>query len=106
MAEHKDIQSIFSRFAGREVPLKTFKVPDPAAPYGYPLQHVVRTELADPNDATVSEMKQTAEKNGLSLRLSWPGFKVYGDRPDPDRVTASIEQNESGVWRVNNFRLG
>lgn len=101
-----DISRIFNSFTGSEVELKSTHVPNPAAPYAFPLQYKIQFDLANAHDKTVAEMKDAAEKNGLLLRLQLPEQEFYTDEHISNRVTARIEKAGDGKYRVSDFRLG
>lgn len=94
-----DVSRIFNKFAGREVPLEE-KVVRVA---GYTFTEY---DLKNNPDPVIEEMEQTAAKNGLSLRVWWPGVGGTCDY-DTTRVNAHIEKSPDGKWRVSpNFGLG
>ena len=63
-------------------------------------------EPADKDDATLAEMKQVAEQNGLILRLWWEGIMGTMDYRT-DRINAHIEKGNDGKWRIaDKFDIG
>lgn len=99
MSPKRDVSDIFNKFAGREVPMKE-------EPFVIRGKTYTQIRLADDNDPTVQEMRETAKKSGLKLRLWWPGIAGTMDFR-MDRVNAHIEKAPDGKWRVGNrFNLG
>ncbi|MDE1151444.1 MAG: hypothetical protein PW788_02810 [Micavibrio sp.] len=99
-----DVSHIFNKFAGREVEMleetKTLKFKN--------LGDITMTEvtLKNPSDATLKEMSDEATKNGLSLRVWWPGIMGTMDY-DTSRVNAHIEKEADGKYRIApRFDLG
>ena len=99
-----DISKIFNKFAGREVEMleeeKTLHLKS--------LGDIKLTEvtLKNPNDPVVKEMSDEAAKNGLSLRLWWPGIMGTMDY-NTSRVNAHIEKEADGKYRISpHFSLG
>lgn len=97
------LSDIFGKFAGREVPLTEKKHQVKLTSRTI---EVTQLSLTDPKDPTLAEMEKTAEKNGLSLRVWWPGVMGTMDYRE-DRVNAHLEKDKGGKWRVSNkFDLG
>ena len=99
MSPNHDVSQIFNQFAGREVAMRedtfTFKG-----------REYKQLDLADRNDATVTEMEKFAKDNGLQLRLWWNGIAGTMDYR-LDRVNAHIEQGTDGKYRIApRFDLG
>jgi hypothetical protein len=95
----RDVSDIFNKFAGREVEMEARVVK--VAGYTF-------TEWEPKNnpDPIISEMEKTADLNGLSLRVWWPGIGGTCDYRT-DRVNAHIEREDDGKWRVQpRFDLG
>lgn len=100
-----DLSALFSRFAGREVPMKE-------EPFEIELKSLgmthkgVNISPADENDPVLKEMHEEAKKNGLSLRVWWKGVVGTMDYRT-DRVNAHIEKGDDGKWRVSpRFNIG
>ena len=98
-----NISHIFNKFAGREIDMnevnRTITVGGQAYPY-------VDVQPADDNDPLLQDMENEAQKNGLSLRVWWPGMAGTMDYR-LDRVNAHIEKGTDGKWRIGNrFDLG
>lgn len=99
----RGISGIFNRFAGREVPMqeeqKTLRI-------GCVIKKHTSVSPADPADPTLTEMSEEARKNGLTLRVLWPG-KGYTDDYMRTRVNAHIEKGTDGKYRVSGkFDIG
>ncbi|TAL38956.1 MAG: hypothetical protein EPN97_03190 [Alphaproteobacteria bacterium] len=99
----RDVSGIFNKFAGREVPMheetKTMRI-------GCVIKKLTAVSLADPADPTLKEMSDEARKNGLQLRVLWPG-KGYTDDYVRTRVNAHIEKGTDGKYRVSRkFDIG
>lgn len=96
------INLIFNRFVGKEVQMvteeKTMRI-------GCVIKKGTVTMPAD-NDPVLKEMHDEAAKNGLQLRVMWPG---QASTPDTvlERVTTHIEKDSAGKWRIKNkFDIG
>ncbi len=96
------INLIFNRFAGREVGMheevKQLRI-------GCVIK---KQKLVSPldGDATLREMHDEAARNGLQLRVQWPG-KGSTDDVVPNRVTTTIEKSADGKYRIaNKFDMG
>lgn len=68
--------------------------------------------LKDPNrltcdvDGVLAEMASTAQKNGLELRVLFPG-KMEDFGHNPNRANVTVEQDAGGKLRVGNkFSIG
>jgi hypothetical protein len=107
-----DLGKIFNKFAGCEVPMKEeqFTPRNASAPV-----LITRVILANPRDPVLQQMSDEAAKNGLGLRLQWPGNlddATGAQAPTPhdyckERVNATIEQGPDGKWRVGaKFTIG
>ncbi|MEZ0223982.1 MAG: hypothetical protein ACAH83_05470 [Alphaproteobacteria bacterium] len=99
----RDVSEMFNKFAGREVPMheeqKTMRI-------GCVIKKFTAVSLADPADPTLKEMSDEATKNGLKLRVLWPG-KGSTDDYDRNRVNAHIEKGTDGKWHVGRkFDIG
>jgi hypothetical protein len=98
MTPDSEISSIFNKFAGREVPMteevKTIELKS----IGITETH---TDVfpTNPHDPVLEEMRNEAKKNGLILRIWWPGVNGTADMRN-DRVNATIEKGVDGKWRV------
>lgn len=104
MRRKPNITAAFNKFAGKEVPMleetKTMKLSH-LGDYTY-----TEVKPANPNDPVLDAMQKTADKNGLSLRVWWPGLAGTADFRD-DRVNAHIEKGVDGKWRVSpKFDIG
>jgi hypothetical protein len=104
MKRKPNITAAFNKFAGKEVPMleetKTMKLSH-LGDYTY-----TEVKPANPNDPVLDAMQKTADKNGLSLRVWWPGLAGTADFRD-DRVNAHIEKGTDGKWRVSpKFDIG
>lgn len=100
----RDVSSIFGKFAGREVPMKEERRPELLASLEERFYTVVSP--VNPADPVLQEMRDEAKRNGLSLRLFWPGRGGTDDVRN-DRVNASIEKGADGKWRVGpRFDIG
>ena len=94
-----DIESIFNKFAGREVPMK-HEIKKVA---GYTFNEIHPALNPGP---VLTEMQDTAKKNGLSLRVWWDGMAGTMDYRT-DRVNAHIEEGADGKYRVaSRFNIG
>ncbi len=98
------INLIFNKFAGKEVPMleetKTMKLSH-LGDYTY-----TEVKPANDKDPVLEAMQKEAAKNGLSLRVWWPGLAGTADFRDA-RVNAHIEKGTDGKWRVGKrFDLG
>lgn len=80
MPQRADIQRIFAKFAGQKV--------------------TVQDAVPDPVDPVVREMSTEAERNGLRLRLIWPGSPLSKEWVT-NRVNVHLEQGADGAWRVS-----
>lgn len=90
-----DIRSIFNKFAGREVEMKT----ELREVCGYKFyEH----DLKNSPDPVITEMETEAKKHGLSLRVMWEGMGGTCDY-DTSRVNATLKRGEDGKWRVSPF---
>ncbi|TAL38955.1 MAG: hypothetical protein EPN97_03185 [Alphaproteobacteria bacterium] len=99
MSPKRDVSHIFNKFAGREVPMKE-------EPFVIRGKTYTQVRLANDDDPTVGELEQEAKKNGLKLRLWWPGVAGTADFR-MDRVNAHIEKGKDGKYRIGNrFDLG
>ena len=98
-----DLKAIFGKFSGQPVRMVE-------EPYELKSRHLgtikgVQLKL-DPDDPTVSDMKEAAAQAGLQLRLWWPGTGGTADYR-LDRVNASIEKSDDGQWRISDdFSIG
>ncbi|TAL32769.1 MAG: hypothetical protein EPN97_09750 [Alphaproteobacteria bacterium] len=92
----KDISHIFGRFAGREVPLTETKTRMKVAGKPYELKEY----SAAPNDPVLQELRQEADRFGLSLRIWWPGM-VATMELNPDRLNVHIRKDNDGKWRIS-----
>lgn len=98
----KDISKIFNKFAGREIEMtETMKS------YGPGIRGIYKeVNLKDPNDPTIKEMQDLAKKNGVMLRILWPGLAGTQELR-PNRVTAYIAKEADGKYRISkNFSVG
>lgn len=98
MSPKRNVSSIFNKFAGREVNMteETFTVRG---------KNYTQVKL-DANNPVVKEMQDEAAKNGLKLRLWFPGIMGTADARN-DRINAHIEKCPDGKWRVApNFDIG
>jgi hypothetical protein len=99
MTDPDDISAIFNKFAGREVPMNSRVV----KVSGYTFHEI---EPALKPDPVLTEMEDTARKNGLTLRVFWDGMGGTCDYRT-DRVNAYIEKEADGKYRVSpNFGIG
>ena len=99
MPPMRDVSRIFNKFAGREVPMESKVVK--VAGYTF-TEH----EPKNNPDPVLTALEKEATKNGLSLRVWWPGIAGTCDYRE-DRVNAHIEQGHDGKWRVSpRFDLG
>ena len=99
----KDVSDIFNKFAGREVPMheekKTMQI-------GCVIKKFTAVSLADEKDPVLKEMSKEARKNGMTLRVLWPG-KGYTPDYIRTRVNAHIEKGADGKYRVSpKFDIG
>lgn len=99
----QDITTLFNKFASKEIEMnentQTLKI-------GGKDYTFTEVRLANAKDPTVTEMKATAAKAGLSLRLWFPGTIGTMDYR-LDRVNAHIEKEADGKYRVSSrFNLG
>jgi hypothetical protein len=86
MTQRADIQRIFAKFAGQKV-TATNAVPDAA-------------------DPVLKEMSTEAERNGLRLRLIWPG-RPLSKEWITNRVNVHLEEGADGAWHVSRrFGIG
>ncbi len=94
---NRDLSSIFQKFAGREVAMVeekvtlNFKGMEPIEFY--------EVRLANDNDPVIAELRTEVEKNGLTLRLWWPGTLGTADMRY-DRLNAHVEKEADGKWRI------
>ena len=86
MKKTPDLKKIFGKFAGKE--------------------------LRDPNrlttdiDSVLAQMETAAQKNGLKLRVWFPGT-IGTMELRSDRVNAHVDQGADGKFRVSNkFEIG
>lgn len=98
-----DLAKVFGKFAGREVVMNE-------RPEEYRVGRLTKTRIvaspADENPPVVQEMKDEAARNGLKLRVLWPG-RGWTDDYDRKRVNAHVEKGKDGKWRIaNKFDLG
>jgi len=93
-----NLSNIFSRYAGKEIKMVegTFK---------YRGKDYPEVRLKNPKDPLLKEIQKTAQKNGLSLRVFWPGVAGTMDYRT-DRVNADINKSPDGKWRISGFRIG
>lgn len=96
------LTTLFTGYAGQEIPL--VEVPDPH-PFGGFSER--RFELADENNPVLTAMRETAQRNGLILRI------YFGDTPRiapdycRDRINAKIAYDGEGKYRVQpDFHMG
>lgn len=98
-----NLTEIFGKFAGREVPLNETSQD---IEIGDETFKIYELSLKDPNDPTLKEISDEAEKHGLSLRVFWPGMVGTADH-NMRRLNVTIEQSNDDKWVVsNNFSLG
>ncbi len=99
-----DLTKIFGQFVGKEIPMVE-------RPYKIELKTLGQTiegvnyELANKNDPVVRAMSDAASRNGLKLRLWWPGVVGTMDYR-LDRVNIHIEKGADSKWRVSRFAIG
>jgi hypothetical protein len=104
MFQKEDLSAIFGRFAGREVGLVQ-------KPYEFAMKrsgmviHGTKLALADEKDPTVTELREVAAKNGVELRILWPGVGSSDD-VKPGRVNAIVQKAPDDKWRVTQFYIG
>ena len=99
MPPMRNVSHIFNKFAGREVPMNSRIV----KVAGYTFNEI---EPALNPDPVLTEMEDTATKNGLTLRVWWDGIAGTMDFRD-DRVNAHIEKSDDGKYRVSKrFNIG
>lgn len=98
MSLKRSISGIFKKFAGREVGMTEET---------YTVRGKTFTQVKlDTSDPVIKEMRDEASKNGLKLRLWWPGVQGTPDAR-PDRVNIHIEKSDDGKWRVGKkFDIG
>jgi hypothetical protein len=91
------IAQIFNKFAGQEVAMteetKTLKL-EHLGDYTY-----TEVKPANDKDPVLEAMQKEAAKNGLSLRVWWPGIAGTADYRE-DRVNAHIEKGADNKWRI------
>jgi len=98
-----NITALFNKFTGREVPMTETSHTIMIGGKPFTIDEI---NLADPNDATLREMKKLADDNGLILRTWWPGTVGTCDYMT-NRVNAHIEKSADGKYRVDNrFDIG
>ena len=96
----RELSKIFNKFVGKEVKMNEVVHNRPR------IGSYTQVSLADENDPTVVSMRKAAEKNGLKLRLWWPGIMGTMDYRT-DRVNAHIEKETDGKYRISNrFNIG
>ena len=99
------LTNIFSQYVGKEVKMIGNEVkPDPYWDKG---DYMAAPQPAlDVPDQTLSDMMKTAHDNGLNLVLSIGPQHYYQDF-QLNRVTAYVNQEDDGKWRVQDkFDLG
>ena len=100
----RDVSHIFNKFAGREVDMTERTETVKFKHIGEQTFTVI--EPANKDEPLFKEMQDEAKKNGLSLRLFWPGMMGTMDYRT-DRVNANIEKSSDGKWRVGkHFSIG
>jgi hypothetical protein len=94
-----DLKNIFNRFVGQEVPLiETTNDGGKGA--------VITLLPANYPDPVLKEMYEEAQKNGLDLRVMWPGLMTTMDWR-ADRVTTNIVKGADKKWRISpDFHIG
>lgn len=86
MTKPRNLKAIFGKFSGQ--PLKN---PD---------------RMTCDVDGVLSELADTARKNGLELRVLFPG-KMHDFGANPNRVNIPVEKDSAGKLRVGkNFSIG
>lgn len=101
--KNKDIliNAAFAKFAGREVNVKEITEADRDA------GNQNQNELVDPqNDPVVVDLKETAAKIGMKVRVCLPG-DLSSTGFQIDRVNVQAEKHPDGKWRIgSSFRIG
>ena len=98
-----DLTKVFGKFAGREVPMNE-KTEDVRV--GRAVKQRIVASPVDENPPVVQEMTEEAQKNGLKLRVLWPG-RGYTDDYVRNRVNAHVEKAKDGKYRISNkFDIG
>lgn len=94
-----DLSATFSKFAGAEVPVHASFVETPA---GRKYGHV---DVLDRNSALMQEFRKAATEAGFrDIRIVTPTSR---EEPDvADRLTAKIEEDAKGKFRLGGFRIG
>jgi hypothetical protein len=90
-----DIARIFGKYAGREVPMK-----EETRRYTVAGKSCVQKELSPPaGDSVLEELRDDADRLGLSLRVWYPGMAGTMEL-NPRRLNVHIEKAEDGKWRI------
>lgn len=98
MAMQDSIQKEFARFAGREFPVQFEEEFVPELNKKLPTYRVTNYD-----DPTFKEMVATADNQSLRMAFRLPNGAsfIYGDKTGGE-VTAQLEQDAGGKWRVGN----
>jgi hypothetical protein len=97
-----DISHLFNQYAGKEVQVTESHRSMNIGGHTYNFDEVSPVD----NEPTLAAMKKTAEDNGLSLRVFFPGWGGTCDY-DTSRVNANVDKGVDGKWRVQSgFSLG
>ena len=97
MHSPRDLNRIFARFAGNDVPM-TERVVRPLEPGAPPRRMLVPARITDP---VLQQMRAAARELGLKLFVQWPGHEKPPRMKEPEqRLLARLEQGADGRWRI------
>lgn len=100
-----DLSKIFGQFAGREISITEVPEKIELKELGITHEHI-RLELTNKPDPVIADLKDTVEKNGLQLRLWFPGSIGTMDYRT-NRLNAYVEKEADGKYRIQNkFHIG
>ncbi|MEZ0224776.1 MAG: hypothetical protein ACAH83_09505 [Alphaproteobacteria bacterium] len=92
----KDISHIFGRFAGREVPMTETKS---RVRVGGKTHELTECRPTSQDASVLQELRQEANRFGLSLRIWWPGMAATMEI-NPNRLNVYIRKDAEGKWRI------
>ena len=96
--DHQTLTSIFSKFAGLEVPMeeRTVEIKLRSGTKEYKQLH-----LKNDPDPVLQELEDLADQHGLTVRAWWPGIAGTDDFRK-NRLNVFIEQDKrDGKWKIN-----
>lgn len=88
---------IFGRFAHKEVPMTETKHTRKIGGEEYEFSDV---RPSDENHPVLQDLRKTAKKCGVTLRVWWPGM-IATMEFNRDRLNVHIEKGGDGKWRIS-----